>query len=1030
MTKKLISILISLSVAAASFTALAYDPEKGAPQFMADHADEFETSQEVEEKRNELIIELVGSYGYTDEEALEVLEVFKKSIDEKSGKKPEDGTDSDKNDSEDKNKPQDIVISDEIAAKKTVLEQLEIIRGEDCDYNAAVRRDTFAGYTADMINYGGDYSAEEGYFKFNDVTEENEKYHAIANLINKGAIVGVGEGLYKPEDSITVNQACAVIVRVTGYDVYKMPDDENDIFYWNKARDMGLLDGIKVSNTETLIGENAVKMLYNLMFADVVSVKFDGRNADYTNEEVFMNKYMNMDYADGVVTANSKTSLNSESGAVGESRLMVENETYHFEKIGELDSYLGKNVRVFYTDDDSGKAKAITERSNYNKYFTVNAKDIEKFDVTDARLEYYKPDSDKLFKEDIPLNAKIIFNGVAVDYEYNRKQMMQPMIGEITVIDNDRDSKADVVLVTSYVYYLAETVNKDMPKLYDNFSIQPEIDLDKNSIEVYKDGEATTVSAIGKEALVMVKPSRVTFDQNTNYMYADLENSTSITLEIVSNSATGDVSSVNKNDNTIKIGGKQYDISKWVEKSYDITGNEKFKMPANGYNVRAVTDKYDNVVYFVINSRGGLKYGFVVRLFENDETGEEMIKIFSQDNEMVKVPLAKKIKVHNRWDQNAELTTTSYYSKRVDKSVLHDINGEGITRKMVKYMLNSSGELSEIYVPDFSKGINEENFSRSFDYYVGDDVFMRGFHTGETTSLTGESEKNMFGIEAFQAPSGVTSYYFIIPPEDSADEEYLMGYDLFSGKANMEYYDVTEAGMPQCCVQYGKASTAKTGEKKGNETIMIVTDEPSQKWNEETEQIEYTLSAYAYGAASVSMFSGIYRTYTFADNEMVSFNAKGETAEKKARHNNIPIAELQKGDVLTAYISNGVINGYGVQAHKVGEKLSDGELDYGLYDTDNNVLWPNGYHWLQYGYTVKGKIIRAIDNTYFYVDTKNPEGIFRRVILNYTPNNRDMVMIYDAKKNTITEATSSDIRVGDYMVSFRNRLAVVVRNYE
>ena len=1030
MTKKLISILISLSVAAASFTALAYDPEKGAPQFMADHANDYKTSQEVEDNRAELLTELVGKYEYTEEEALEVLEAFKKSIDENSEKTPEDGENNNDNNQGENTEPDVKVITDEVMAKKAVLEQLEIIKGESFDYNTGVRRDAFAGYTADMINYGEDYSTEEGYFKFSDVTEENEKYHAIANLINKGAIVGVGEGLYKPEDSITVNQACAVIVRVTGYDVYKMPDDENDIFYWNKARDMGLLDGIKVSNTETLIGENAVKMLYNLMFADVVSVKFDGRNADYNNEEVFMNKYMNMDYADGVVTANSKTSLNSESGAVGESRLMVENETYHFEKVGELDSYLGKNVRVFYTDDDSGEAKAITERSNYNKYFTVNAKDIEKFDVTDARLEYYKPDSDKLFKEDIPLNAKIIFNGVAVDYEYNRKQMMQPMIGEITVIDNDRDSKADVVLVTSYVYYLAETVNKDMPKLYDNFSIQPEIDLDKNSIEVYKDGEATTVSAIGKEALVMVKPSRVTFDPNTNYMYADLENSTSITLEIVSNSATGDVSSVNKNDNTIKIGGKQYDISKWVEKSYDITGNEKFKMPANGYNVRAVTDKYDNVVYFVINSRGGLKYGFVVRFFENDETGEEMIKIFSQDNEMVKVPLAKKIKVHNRWDQNAELTTTSYYSKRVDKSVLHDINGEGITRKMVKYMLNSNGELVEIYVPDLSKGINEANFSRSFDYYVGDDVFMRGFYTGSSTSLNLEATRNMFGIEAFQSSSGVNNYNFIIPPEGSDDDEYSTDWKKISGFANLEYYDVTEAGMPQCTVQYGKASTAKTGEAKGNEVIMIVTDEPSQKWNEETEQIEYTLSAYAYGAASVSMFSGIYRTYTFADNEMVSTNSKGETVEKKERHNNIPIAELQKGDVLSAWISNGVINQYHVHAHKVGEKLSDGELDYGLYDSDNGVLELTKYHWLQYNYTVKGKIIRAIDNTYFYVDTKNPYGIFRRVIINYTPNNRDMVMIYDAKKDTITEATSSDIRVGDYMISLQNKLAVVVRNYE
>lgn len=204
MTKKLISILISLSVAAASFTAFAYDLEKGAPNFMVSHESDFETSQEVEERRDELLFELIGSYDYTEEEALEVLEDFKKYIDDKSGKTPEDGDNNDNNQGEN-TEPEVKVITDEVMAKKAALEQLEIIKGESFDYNTGARRDAFAGYTADMINYGEDYSTEEGYFKFSDVTEENEKYHAIANLINKGAIVGVGEGLYKPEDSITVS---------------------------------------------------------------------------------------------------------------------------------------------------------------------------------------------------------------------------------------------------------------------------------------------------------------------------------------------------------------------------------------------------------------------------------------------------------------------------------------------------------------------------------------------------------------------------------------------------------------------------------------------------------------------------------------------------------------------------------------------------------------------------------------------------------------------------------------------------------
>lgn len=1032
MTKKILSLLIALSVAAASLSAIA-ETEKGYGDFMAKYSAEYKTLDEIDANKDKLIMELIGEYGCPAEDAEAVFAEFKKSFEEnmKNNDSQEDNKENQNNNKDGEKEPVDTVAAD-VINKKNLLEQLDIIKGAEFEYLSGVRRDSFSGYVADMINYGEDYSSEEGYFKFSDVTEENEEYHAIANLINKGAIIGVGEGLYKPEDDMTINQACAIIVRVTGYDIYKMPDDENDIFYWNRAREMGLLDGIKAGNNEVLTGEKAVTMLYNLLYAEVVSMEFKESKVQYSDNAIFIKEYMNMDYADGIVQANSKTSLNSESGALGENRLQIENEVYYFENGAKLDDYLGKNVRVFYIDDDSGDAKAIIERDNYNKYINVMAKDIEGFDVTDSKLKYIKDGSSKVFEEKIPLNAKIIFNGVAVDYEYNRKRMMQPDVGEITIIDNDRDSKADVVFITSYVYYLGETINSGLPILYDNFKIQPQIDFKSGKVKLLKDGAEVDESQIAMDTLLMVKPSRAVFDADTNYMYVDAENSSSITIEIVTSSVTGNVSSVRSGENEITIDGKVYDISPWVMKSYNITENEKLKMPSLGYNVKAFTDKYGSIVYFVINSRGGLKYGFVVNIFEDDETGEPMLKLFTQDDEMIHAPIAKKVKVHNRWNQSTELTKTSYYAKTVDKSTLLNINGEGIRRTMIKYMLNNDGELKEVYIADLSKGINEDNYSRCFDYYVDEDVFMRGFYSEKKTFIW-EEITNMFGTNAFQASSGITSYQFIIAPDGSADNEYQASStkNIFDGYANIEYYDVTESGMARCAVQYRKAATSKTGEDKGDGVSMVVAEAPTAVWNEEKEEVEYTLKAYAYVAVSVSMFAGDYRTYTFADNELVSKTSKGATKEQKERHSNIPIGELEPGDLITASVSNGVINSYRVHAHKVGEPLvSTGELDYGLFDSDNSPIGENDYPWLQYGYTVKGKIIKAIDNTYFFVDTKNPNGIYRRVVIDYNANARDLLVIYDAKKKTVTPAVSSDIREGDYMISLANKYAVVVRNYE
>ena len=383
---------------------------------------------------------------------------------------------------------------EEIDSKKSLLTQFGVIKGVEFDYSKNVLRGEFAKYITNLVYYGEDYSLEKGHFDFVDVTTENEYYSAIAVLINNGVVIGVGEGYFKPDDEITLNQACAIAVRLMGYDLYKMPEDENNVFYWSKANEMKLLKGINANNTDILTNEQAVILLFNMLEANVVKMSFTENKTFLSNEDTFLNQYMNLGYVEGVVSANSKTGLYSGKNAVGQGHIEIDGQNYILDNVGNIDEYLGKKVRLYYDASNTVEAKAIYVLDKYNQYTVVNADMIDRYDETSGKLYYYEDSSNKEESILVNMNASIIFNGVAVDYEHNKKYLFEPDVGEIQFIDNNRDSQPDVIFINSYVYYKVSQINSEMPVLYDALGIQPDMRLDSDSVEIYNGSEMIPIS--------------------------------------------------------------------------------------------------------------------------------------------------------------------------------------------------------------------------------------------------------------------------------------------------------------------------------------------------------------------------------------------------------------------------------------------------------------------------------------------------------------------------------------------------------
>lgn len=1048
MKKRLLTLMTAVSILLSSMPVFAYELTNDAASFLNTKSEEYSTLEDFDNDKSTLAKELVENYNYSEDDAKEIIEDFRSTLEEKlaedtDGEDKKDDGNNNQNPNDNTQKPTE--TDPEIIAKRNVLKQLGIITEDDFDYDKPVQRDKYATYLANMLTYGDDYQTEEGYFKFSDVTSENSNYHAIAYLINKGAIIGVGGGLYSPETGITLNQASSVIVRVTGYDVYKMPNDENDVYYWNRANEMKLFSGISANRSEILTGRDAVVLLYNLLDAKVVSLEFDGRNAEYTNDTSFYKEYMDLEYTDGVVGANSKTTLYSENGARLENRLKVNDTEYTFSGIDNLDDYLGKYVRVYYSPDES-EGRAIIELARYNESITVMADDIDRYDVTDSTLYYYSNDGTKLEKERIYLDTSIIFNGVAVDYEINKKLLFEPNVGEITILDNDRDGKADVVFITSYVYYLIGIINESDPILYDEFALQPQVDLDDDGVEITEDGHTVNHASLGEGNVLMAKPSRVKFDSDNGYMYLDSENSTYITFEVERSAVDGDITGFKNDKETVMIENKPYDASKWFTKTYALFGgNGKIKMPSISDSISARLDRYGNVIYFVKYTSNELKYGYVLRTTEDEEADDEtyFMKIFTQDNEMIKAQLAQKVRVHLKWGEGA-LSKTTYYAKNVKPSVFYKYFGGNFKNQMIKFKLDEENKVKEIYVADASNVKNEKNFGiydktgadaskdidSAMDYFVDEEVFMKSF------SNYGSGAMQHYTIGGFfSVPRSDKSYYFKIPTGDASDDDYsvIPTSQLVSISPNdFEYYDVGKDGVVKCVVQYAEP-IGKMGSTKGENFSIIITQKPEQAWDEKTDTIRYEFEGYAQEWVTRTMKKGVLGTFTFADSEMTSFKVRADQ-DKDNKHSQIKISDLDVGDVLIAYADKDKpheITGFYVSAKDIGKPLeSTGELEYGTYIPlpGEQEYRPVDGHSILGTYVVKGDVIRNANNKYFYIYDKT--GYIRKTLITTHTYSTDMVVIYDAQKNKVTEATFSDIKEGDYVIVQREELAVIVRNYK
>lgn len=566
--------------------------------------------------------------------------------------------------------------------------------GYVADNDKSVTRAEFAMLAAKLINISSIENLTDSP-TFADVDTSNVAYNSIELLASAKIISGYGDGTFHPDELINYSDACVIIIRIMGYEY--MVSNNN---YLYTAGVIGVLDGVEYTTEDSLTYINSLKIIYNVLEADVsVYNPHDGSTTDYN--QPYMTKRLGIYRLNGKVTDDGITSLSGET-KVKEGQIAINN--YVFEnKTGNTD-LLGYNVRAYYRYDDDDALPVLL-------FAYVNESTSDMVILDSQQIVGYSNNTYRYYHDiEIPVESKIsvsrdytlIFNGHVYKAETAEKgfnlsveQMMKPETGSVKLIDTDNDGKYDLVMVKYYNDYVVESYDVENLKIYGNPEITPgTVDLKsaEDNIRYYNSSMRET-----------------TFDLiHSGYVVSVAKSADGKKAEVIINA--NNISGVLESSDSSEyvIGGVSYGFSGLYKKYINANSSSLKILPSLGDNCILYVNFQNRILYSSVESKGAAQYGILtdVGYVGNGLRKKVSLEIFTEENNVVIFETADKVKIDGTSYKNSD--DIYKYLK-----VTNDFTADGEFSGLIIYSFNSEKQINYIDTPYYeSKGnpnANKEN---------------------------------------------------------------------------------------------------------------------------------------------------------------------------------------------------------------------------------------------------------------------------------------------------------------------------------
>lgn len=537
------------------------------------------------------------------------------------------------------------------------------------------------------------------------------------------------------------------------------------------ANDSKLTSGITLSVGDTLNGKSFIKLLNNIIEANVINadVGKSGGNGYSVSDETALYSYREIEKIKGKVTRVQDTSLLYENGC-GNGKIAIDEEIFSID-YDYSQELLGQNVYV-YVKEKNGNAKAyyVEPVNSDTNRIEISDKDILNVASDFSQISYENGTRTKTLKLNPALI--VIYNGQ--NYAGYTVADLMPKCGKLVCMDTDGDNKYDIVYVYSYDTVVVKNVSQSYRTVSNLYSVPAGInilDLSDTSIDVriYCDGKEAAFSSILANNVLSVAQSK--------------GNDKIVTIYVSKETVSGEFSAVDDSEKTAVIREIEYRIN---DAYYDaIAAGDPIDTISFGSVYTCYLDAFGAIAFVKRDERDGYEYAYLLTQRWKIREDTAKVRLLNSDGDWEDVYYAKKVKLNSDNRQDAQI-------------VYNSLGQDTITPQLIMIKRDEDGRIKAIKTAVVSSIYNPNSF---------------------TLAQATEFEKYYWSQDSSFNCRHYVKYdaAVFIKPSNAADilneEKYaVVSAGFFGGDRSYKYlaYNVDEFGFPDAFVVSASTPGAET----------------------------------------------------------------------------------------------------------------------------------------------------------------------------------------------------------------------------
>lgn len=526
-------------------------------------------------------------------------------------------------------------------------------------------------------------SANSGIFY--DVPKDSKYAPCVITAYNLGLISTDESGQFYPDRPITRNEALKVLVCLLGYKAKADASGGYPNGYLKIASDLDIC--FSLEDAYVTRGELAW-YISEVIHTRIMDGYYVGDRGEFYEGGTLLSEYLHIGYVTGRMTANTTADLVGDKNS-SNSFISVEFKDYRVDS-DKYDDLLGYDVECYYNLDDES---VICLLPGDNDLLSVKADDVISAD--NGVFSYY--DENKTRRISMPSNIYVIYNGYP--YELYPEDIFEIDKGDITFIDNDKDSGFDVAVITEYENYVFQGIDIENEKLYVKGKAPLAFNKEYRVLD-YISGEKSKLEELPSDNLICV-----------------LKNSQGkvVTVYTGFRSVTGVLNSIG--DETIQIDNREY-------KAYSSLLTELKNNVGSAISVFLDCNEFAAVKDESASLQNGI-YGYILAVDPGKGINKDIkLHIFTEDNSRQIYNIPKYVKIDGEKVEKADVIKT------LEDAALAVGLPDGASQ-LIRFKANADNQIS--YIDTSYVGVKEDNSTLIFSKTVTERARYRntGIFQGE-----------------------------------------------------------------------------------------------------------------------------------------------------------------------------------------------------------------------------------------------------------------------------------------------------------